>query len=115
MGEANPLRYDQSLPLCTGHNLLMTTLDIQKRAKELRMPIMICHGDNDCVTDCEHSKLFAKGCGCSEQDKTLRLYQGKGHLLYEEAPEVFEDSVEWMLQRVSQDGGGDQNVVSPDN
>ena len=109
--DANPLFYDQSLPLCTGHNLLQTTLSVQQRTSELRMPILICHGDKDCVTDCEHSRMFIKDCGCNEGDKTLKIYEGCGHLLYEEDPNVFADSVEWMMQRISK---GQQNGDADD-
>ena len=99
--DENPLFYDQALPICTGDQLLRTTMSIQERVKELRMPIMICHGDKDIVTDCELSRTFYRKCGCAERDKTLKVYEGSGHLLYEEAPEVFRDSAQWMLRRLS--------------
>lgn len=70
---------------------------------------MICHGDGDIVTDCELSKMFWRECGCDARDKTFKLYQGKGHLLYEEAPEIFEDSAQWIMLRVSEGQQGNLN------
>lgn len=108
--DANPISYDQPIPLCTANAMLMTASSIQERAKELRMPLMICHGETDIVTDCELSKAFYEECGCDEQDKTLNVYQGKGHMLYEEAPEVFSETVDWMSSRMTTTGqrGNDQ-------
>lgn len=108
--DANPLRYDQLHSLCTAHTTLHTTFEVQRRAKELEMPILICHGDTDRVTDCEHSKMFMRECGAEEEDKTLKIYKGKGHLLFNEESDVFIHSVTWMMQRISQ-----ENVVENDD
>ena len=101
--QQNPLEYDQPFPLCTADQVLRATMSIQDKAKELRTPIFICHGEKDFVTDCELSKTFYNDCGCEPKDKTLKLYEGAGHCLFDDAPEAFTDSVDWMMQRVSEE------------
>ena len=108
---ANPVMYLENLPLCTGNEMLETTLSLTKRANELKMPMLIVHGDADTLTDPGHSKQYYEKCGCDKGDKELRIYPNRGHIIYEEEPKVFDDSVKWMMQRIKQD---DDNGVNDD-
>jgi len=96
----NPVIYLESLSLSTAHHLYQTTVQIDQRAKELKIPMFICHGDTDVATDPNMSKRYYEQCGCAQNDKTLQIYKGKGHLIYEEEPQVFTDTVEWMMARI---------------
>eukprot|EP01084_Bolivina_argentea_P022451 41726_1 len=99
--EDNPLKYEQSLSIITGYNLLRATQSIEANVKKLKIPMFICHGDDDMITDCKMSQAFYNNCGCDQQDKTIKIYEGKGHLLYGENPNLFSDVVGWMTKRMN--------------
>lgn len=105
----NPVIYYDNMALITGHNLLETTFRLQQKCKDLKLPLMIVHGDNDCVTSCDISKKFYDECGCTLNDKNIKIYPGKGHLIYEEEPKVFNDTTDWMLQRIQKDNNNNNN------
>ncbi len=45
----------------------------------IKLPLCICHGNDDKITDCDMSKLFYERCGCDINDKILKIYNGRGH------------------------------------
>nr|GMD52830.1 caffeoylshikimate esterase-like [Ipomoea batatas] len=72
--------------------------------KEVTLPFIVTHGEDDIVTDPSVSKLLHEKA--SSTDKTLKLYPGMWHsLTYGELPEnsdaVFSDIIGWLDQRVS--------------
>lgn len=72
--------------------------------KQVRLPFLVTHGEEDIVTDPLVSKLLYEKA--SSTDKTLKLYPGMWHsLTYGELPEnidvVFSDIIGWLDQRVS--------------
>eukprot|EP01083_Nonionella_stella_P007400 21392_1 len=96
MLKTNPIRYDAPVSLMTAYNLLLATDTIAAHKHELEIPLFVGHGDDDQCTECECSKDLYHACGCEDEDKTIKIYQNKGHLLYSEDADVVEDSVEWM-------------------
>ncbi|KAK6139952.1 hypothetical protein DH2020_026328 [Rehmannia glutinosa] len=70
--------------------------------KEVSLPFIVLHGENDKVTDPSVSKVLYESARST--DKTFKLYPGMWHSLsYGELPEnldtVFSDIVKWMDER----------------
>jgi len=99
---ANPYIYQDKPRLKTGYELLVTSLDMEKRLDEVSLPFLVVHGEDDKVTDPSVSKLLYTSAKSS--DKTLKLYPDMWHgLTYGEPPEhielVFSDIVAWLGKR----------------
>jgi acylglycerol lipase len=99
---ANPYVYRGRPRLKTAFELLMTSLDIEKRLDEVRLPFLVLHGEDDKVTDSSVSKLLY--ASSKSLDKTLKLYPNMWHgLTYGEPPEsielVFSDIIAWLGKR----------------
>nr|ABR16349.1 unknown [Picea sitchensis] len=99
---ANPYLYRGRPRLKTAFELLMTSLDIEKRLDEVMLPFLIVHGEDDRVTDPSVSKLLY--ASAKSLDKTLKLYPNMWHgLTYGEPPEhielVFSDIIAWLGKR----------------
>jgi len=99
---ANPYLYKGRPRLKTAFELLMTSLDIEKRLDEVMLPFLIVHGEDDKVTDPSVSKLLY--ASAKSLDKTLKLYPNMWHgLTYGEPPEhielVFSDIIAWLGKR----------------
>jgi len=99
---ANPYLYRGRPRLKTAFELLMTSLDIEKRLDEVMLPFLIVHGEDDKVTDPSVSKLLY--ASAKSLDKTLKLYPNMWHgLTYGEPPEhielVFSDIIAWLGKR----------------
>ena len=109
--ESNPLRYEQSVSMTTGYNLLRATESIEESAKRMTVPIWIGHGDADKITDCLRSKEFYSNCGCKEVDKVIQIYEGRGHALFGEEESVVPDTIKWMMQRVNMTVDDCDNLV----
>ncbi|XP_077215502.1 caffeoylshikimate esterase-like [Tasmannia lanceolata] len=99
---SNPLCYKGKPRLRTGHELLIVSLDIEKKLDQVSLPFMIVHGGDDIVTDPSVSRLLYEPT--SSSDKTFKLYPGMWHALTSgEPPEnielVFSDIVAWLDER----------------
>lgn len=99
---ANPYIYQDKPRLKTGYELLMASLDIEKRLDEVSLPFLIVHGQDDKVTDPSVSQLLYSSAKSS--DKTLKLYPDMWHgLTFGEPPEhvelVFSDIIAWLGER----------------
>ncbi|XP_022138957.1 caffeoylshikimate esterase-like [Momordica charantia] len=88
--------------LKTGYELLRTSSELERNLKEVCLPFLVLHGEDDRVTD----KLVSKQLydEASSDDKTLKMYPGMWHgLLYGETPEnidiVFADITSWLEER----------------
>eukprot|EP01084_Bolivina_argentea_P003312 6219_1 len=99
--ETNPIVNEQPLSLITSYNLLQMANKVETNAKELNIPLFICHGEADVVTDCNSSKCFYDVCGVHKAYKILKIYKGKGHLLFNEEPLVITDSMQWMMNLIN--------------
>jgi alpha-beta hydrolase superfamily lysophospholipase len=64
------------------------------RMKELNTPLLILHGEEDCLVPPEVSHWFYEGV--SSQDRRLCLYPKQGHSLLGEDGKVFDDIVAWL-------------------
>merc|ERR1712130_173868 len=98
--ESNPLRYQQPVSLQTGFALLNATKDIEENVASMSVPLWIGHGDADKITDPLLSKEFYQNCGCDELDKTIKIYEGRGHAMLGEDESVIPDTIEWIMQRI---------------
>jgi acylglycerol lipase len=101
---SNPYCYKDRPRLQTANQLLIVSLDLEKRLQEVSLPFLVVHGGEDKVTDPSVSKLLYESA-CST-DKTFKLYEGMWHALtYGELPEnidaVFSDIVAWLDDRVA--------------
>lgn len=90
--------------LQTAVELFTVAIDLEKRLKEVTLPFLIVHGENDKVTDPLTSKLLYETA--SSTDKTFKLYPGMWHALtYGEFTEntniVFADIISWINERIS--------------
>ncbi|PQM39833.1 caffeoylshikimate esterase [Prunus yedoensis var. nudiflora] len=98
----NPYCYKGRPRLQTGHELLRVSSDLEQRLKEVTLPFLVLHGEDDKVTDKSVSKQLHDVA--SSQDKTLKMYPNMWHgLLYGETPDnieiVFSDMISWLEER----------------
>lgn len=95
----NVIAYKDKPRLRTAVELLRTTQEIERRLKEVALPLLILHGEADTVTDPSVSKaLYEKA---SSSDKTLNLYKDAYHALLEGEPDemiirIFDDIISWL-------------------
>lgn len=75
------------------------------RMKELNTPLLILHGEQDCLVPPEVSRWFYEGV--SSPDRHLRLYPQQGHSLLGEEGEVLDDIVAWLDAHGRNAGGMD--------
>lgn len=79
---------------------MSNTMDeVKTKLGEINLPILIMHGTNDNMTAASGSQLVHDQC--SSNDKTLRLYEGLYHEIFNEPEQdaVFQDVVHWLDQR----------------
>mmetsp|Transcript_41309 Transcript_41309/g.89432 ORF Transcript_41309/g.89432 Transcript_41309/m.89432 type:complete len:150 (-) Transcript_41309:44-493(-) len=80
--KASPFFYSGKPRLQTGNECLRISEDIQQNLKEVTMPLLVCHGGDDTVTDINASRdLVARA---SSEKKTLKEYDGMWHGLLAE-------------------------------
>eukprot|EP01018_Ginkgo_biloba_P020833 Gb_12920 [translate_table: standard] len=108
---ANPYVYLGKPRLKTGYELLITSMEIEKRLDEVTLPFLVLHGEADVVTDPAVSKLLYESA--QSFDKTLKLYPDMWHgLTFGEPSEhtqlVFSDITAWLDKR-STDGCLEKN------
>ncbi|TVU36740.1 hypothetical protein EJB05_18686, partial [Eragrostis curvula] len=100
---SNPHIYRGKLPLKTCHELLMVSLDIEKKLDQVTLPFLVLHGGDDIVTDPSVSKLLFEKA--SSRDKTFKLYPGMWHALAAEFPDdverVYSDIISWLEERAN--------------
>lgn len=96
----DPLDYTGKLSARTGAELLKTMGKIQSRISELSLPILIMHGTADCISDPSSSQMLFDGAG--SKDKTLKLYEGFYHEVFNDPgrQQVFSDMDDWLKLHV---------------
>ncbi|KAK6933256.1 Serine aminopeptidase, S33 [Dillenia turbinata] len=99
---ANPYCYKGRPRLQTAYQLLMASVEMEKRLNEISLPFIVVHGGDDKVSDPSVSKLLYESA--SSTDKTFKLYPGMWHALTSGEPEenmdlVFSDIIEWLVKR----------------
>ncbi|XP_058109842.1 caffeoylshikimate esterase-like [Magnolia sinica] len=101
---SNPYCYKGKPRLKTGNELLLVSLEIEKKLDQVSLPFIIVHGEADIVTDPSVSKLLYESA--SSTVKTLKLYPGMWHALTSGEPLesinlVFSDIVAWLDERTA--------------
>jgi len=97
----NPFRYESRPRVITGVQLLDATLEVERMAPEITIPLLILHGAADKVTEPAASQDLYERAG--SKDKELRMYPDAWHALFSE-PEpthskVRQDVKEWLEAR----------------
>eukprot|EP01018_Ginkgo_biloba_P020828 Gb_12901 [translate_table: standard] len=110
---ANPYVYQGKPRLKTAYELLITSMEIEKRLDEVTLPFLVLHGEADIVTDPAVSKLLYESA--QSFDKTLKLYPDMWHgLTFGEPSEhtqlVFSDLIAWLDKRSGMAGCPEKKV-----
>ena len=96
----DPLVYHGAVYAQTGKETLAATQEVAKSFKRFDWPVLIMHGTADRLTEPKGSQLFFEEI--SSTDKTIRLYQGWYHELFNEPEkeQVLEEISSWILERI---------------
>jgi acylglycerol lipase len=96
----DPLDYTGKLSARTGAELLKTMEKIQSRISDLSLPLLIAHGTADRISDPSSSQMLFNGAG--SKDKTLKLYAGFYHEIFNDpdCQQVFSDIDYWLKPHV---------------
>ncbi|MEO1581313.1 MAG: lysophospholipase [Pseudomonadota bacterium] len=96
----DPLVYNGKITARLAAELLDAMEAIQKRAADLRLPMLLMHGMADTLTAPSGSELLHKRS--SSDDKTLKQYPGLYHEIFNEPEQdqVLDDLVSWLQARV---------------
>jgi alpha-beta hydrolase superfamily lysophospholipase len=81
-----------------GTEVLDTIDRIKTRVCEIRLPILILHGQADRLNSADGAQQYFETLTCL--DKNLHIYPGSFHELHNDLnhAQVLEDLVEWLLQ-----------------
>ncbi len=92
----DPLVYTGKLRARWGTELLKTMEKLKSKISELSLPILIMHGSADRLSDPSSSKMLFDGV--SSKEKTLKLYEGFYHEIFNdpERLQVFSDMEAWL-------------------
>ena len=95
--DSDPLFYKGWTKASSAKYVVETGEMIQERANEITMPILIMHGEDDALTPISGSHFMYEHV--SSSDKTLKLYEGLYHEVFNEPEkeQVFEDLQQWLL------------------
>ena len=96
----DPLNYTGKLRARWGAELLKTMNKLQSTISELSLPILIMQGTADRISDPSSSKMLFDGV--SSKDKTLKLYEGFYHEIFNDPDrqQVFADMENWLKLHV---------------
>jgi alpha-beta hydrolase superfamily lysophospholipase len=99
--KADPLQYTGPLHARTGAEIANAVARFEARQAEIALPMLVLHGTADRLTECEGSKTFYERA--ESTDKTLRLYEGGYHELYNDLDkeQFFSDINAWLVARVT--------------
>jgi acylglycerol lipase len=92
----DPLNYTGKLSARVGTELLKTMEKLRSGISKLSLPILIMHGTADRISDPSSSQTLFDGAG--SKDKTLKLYKGFYHEIFNdpECQQVFSDINDWL-------------------
>lgn len=97
---ADPQTYHGNLRVATGLQLLHGMYHLRSAMAHFKMPVLLCHGKRDRVTEWQGSEEFYAFCGST--DRELGIYEHMQHDLMRE-PDVdvlLIRTRDWMLQRL---------------
>jgi alpha-beta hydrolase superfamily lysophospholipase len=75
--------------------LFLAMHQIQQRAGDITLPMLLLHGEADSMASAEGSRYLYDHIG--SQDKTLKIYPGLYHEIFNEPEreQVFADALDW--------------------
>jgi len=97
---SDPLNYTGKLSARVGAELLKTMEQLRTGMSKLSLPILIMHGTGDLISDPSSSHMLYDGV--SSKDKTLKLYEGFYHEIFNDPgrQQVFSDMDEWLKKHI---------------
>lgn len=96
----DPLVYGGKLSARKVSQLFAAMGWVQEQASDIRLPILLMHGEADTLTSPEGSRFLYDNV--SSEDKTLKIYPGLYHEIFNEPErmQVFADLESWLDQRL---------------
>jgi alpha-beta hydrolase superfamily lysophospholipase len=99
---ADPLNWHGRLPVRTLAEMVVFVEGLPKRLSSLHMPMLLMHGGDDKLAGVSGSRMVHDQV--SSTDKTLLIYPGLYHEIFNELPAdralVLRDMVEWIDRRI---------------
>jgi lysophospholipase len=99
--EADPLVHHGKLPVRTVAEAAAVIDSLPARTMELRLPMLVIHGELDPIVPLDGSRKVHELA--ASEDKTLRIYPGLYHEMFNELAEdrerVLGEVVEWLQKR----------------
>jgi alpha-beta hydrolase superfamily lysophospholipase len=98
----DPLVYDGQPTASTAGEVLRASDELQKRAGELKLPLLVVFGSGDVVSSADQGKALVEHVGST--DKNFQLYEGLFHDLFREPrrSEVIGDVLTWVSNHAGQ-------------
>jgi lysophospholipase len=99
--ENDPLYYKGKIRARTGAIMLEGMEEASRRMAELRLPLLVLHGEKDEIVELDCSRAVIERA--SSNDKTLKLYpEAMHHLVLEpEGEEILRLIAAWILERAA--------------
>ena len=96
----DPLVFCGKIPARMGAELIRMWRTLPEQMSKIELPILIMHGSADGLSDPEGSRLLYERV--SSQDKTLKIYDGFYHEIFNEPEQekVFSDMEIWLDKHV---------------
>lgn len=97
----DPLVHDGKVSARLVVELFGAMEELRERRGELRLPVLVMHGEADVMTPAEGSRHFFEAVGSEE--KTLRLYPGLYHEIFNEPEQtqVIGELCDWLDARIA--------------
>ncbi|MEP1086170.1 MAG: lysophospholipase, partial [Algoriphagus sp.] len=97
----DPLIYLDDFPARTANEVLKLMRQIQNRAVEFDLPLLLIHGSADGLTNPKGSEILMEAA--KSKDKTLRIFPGGYHELINDSDqeEVMDVILRWLRERIS--------------
>lgn len=110
---SDPLNWHRRIPVRTIAEIVGFVEKLPSRLRHVQLPTLLLHGGDDQLAGVAGS-LMIHG-GIASQDKTLKLYDGLYHEIFNELPpdrtRVLTDLVGWIDERM----GAWRHTAAPDN
>lgn len=92
----DPLVDHNKLRTSTAYGITKNGVDVRNRAGEIKLPLLMVHGEKDTLTPLAGSQALNQRAGSS--DKTLKVYPGMFHEVHNEKDwkTVLNDIVTWL-------------------
>jgi acylglycerol lipase len=96
--ESDPLVFHGAIPARTVDELLRAMQDLQQKARELRLPVLIQHGSADELVPLASTHPVYQDLGLQRR-RTIRIYSGLYHEIYNEPEKerVIGDLMSWLV------------------